>query len=243
LTKDLNVPTSSDTAKEAIRVLCYIETSFPDGSKKTGSGFFTPKPGILLTSAHVVREAGINASAIKVNKYDAVIKSVHEDIDIAVLSTTQKETALFGSTQSLQLGDQLMFGGFPIGVSGPSLFSGILSSQGTNLIRYPKCRLLQINGMINSGNSGGPVFKAGSLEVIGIVTAKYVPLLLEIDKLREILRNIPQFTSEVGIGKIDFSKFVNLMIQALLSVSGSLRLVQVGIGYAVPIDLFDTKLL
>jgi S1-C subfamily serine protease len=237
------VPTHSDTAKEAIRVLRYIEASFQGSSNKTGSGFVSPKPDLVFTSAHVVRESGTNASTVKVNGSRATIQSIHEDIDIAVLSTSEKETASLGSSQTLQLGDQLMFAGFPMGVSGPSLFSGILSSDGNNLIRYPKCRLLQINGMINSGNSGGPVFKAGSLEVIGIVTAKYVPLLLEIDKLREILRSIPQFPSEVGIGKIDFSKFVNLMIQALISVSGSLRLVQVGIGYAVPIDLFDQKLL
>lgn len=69
------------------------------------------------------------------------------------------------------------------------------------------------------------------------MTAKFVPLLREIDNLRDILRNIPQFPSEVGVGQIDFSKFVNLTVSALRSISGSLRLVQVGTGYAVPINL------
>lgn len=235
------MPTPTDTAKEAIRILRYIECSFPDGTNKFGSGFLGPKPGFVFTAAHVVRDNGTNASAIKVNGNKATIKSIREDIDVAVLATAEKDVSTFGTTQSLQLGDSLMFAGHPTGVTGPSLFSGVLSAQGTNLIRSPKCRLLQINGMINSGNSGGPVLAVGSLEIIGAITAKYVPLLLEIDKLRDILRSIPQFPSEVGIGKVDFSKFVNLMIQALLSVSGSLRLVQVGIGYAIPIDLFDTK--
>ena len=134
-----------------------------------------------------------------------------------------------------------MFAGFPTGVLGPSLFSGILSAHGENLAQYPRCRLLQINGMINLGNSGGPVLKVGDQAVVGVITAKYVPLLQEIDKLRDILRSIPQFPSEVGIGQVDFSKFVNLTTRALLSVSGSLRMVQVGIGYAIPIDLWIHK--
>jgi len=131
----------------------------------------------------------------------------------------------------------LVFAGLPVGVTGPSVFFGILSARGKGLITQPKCELLQINGMINLGNSGGPVFKSGSKSVIGVVTAKFVPLLREIDKLNEILKSIPQFPSEVAVGQIDFSKFVNLMIQALRSISGSLRLVQVGTGYAVPTNL------
>ncbi len=91
--------------------------------------------------------------------------------------------------------------------------------------------------MINSGNSGGPVFRAGDTLVVGVVTAKFMPLLREIDNLRDILRNIPQFSSEMGVGQIDFSRFVNLTVSVLRSISGSLRLVQVGTGYAVPMNL------
>lgn len=235
------MPTPAETAKEAIRILRYVESVFPDGSSKYGSGFLGPKQGLVFTAAHVVRENGVNANSIKVNGKPASIRQIRDDLDIAVLDASEKDVSTFGVTTTLQLGDDLMFAGHPTGVSGPSLFSGMLSAYANNLLRTPRCKLLQINGMINSGNSGGPVLISGGLEVVGIVTAKYVPLLLEIDKLRDILRSVPQFPSEVGIGKVDFSKFVNLMIQALLSVSGSLRLVQIGIGYAVPIDLFDTK--
>ena len=106
-----------------------------------------------------------------------------------------------------------------------------------------KCQrehLIQINGMINAGNSGGPLLNSHG-EVIGVITAKFVPLLVEVDKLLEILKQIPQFPSEVVIGQIDFSKFVNLMIQALSTISGSLRLVQVGTGYAVPTKLLERR--
>ncbi len=229
----------SDTAKEAIRVLRRVETTFLDGTQKTGSGFVGPEPDTIITCAHVVSEPGKAISRVSMNGNPAGIRAIHENIDLAILSADEQETVQLEKSDLLQLGDQLMFSGFPTGVLGPSLFSGTLSAHGENLAQYPRCRLLQINGMINLGNSGGPVFRVGSKSVVGVVTAKYVPLLQEIDKLRDILRGIPQFPSEVGIGQVDFAKFVNLTTRALLSISGSLRLVQIGIGYAIPVDLLS----
>jgi len=230
----------SDTAKEAIRILRRVEISFSGGAQKTGSGFVGPEPNTVITCAHVVSESGKTVSRVSVNGEPADIKSIHKEIDLAVLAVGEKETCRLEKSVSLPLGERLMFSGFPIGVLGPSLFSGVLSAHGENLAKYPRCRLLQINGMINLGNSGGPVLRVGSQAVVGVITAKHVPLLQEIDKLRDILRQIPQYPTEVGIGQVDFSKFVNLTTRALLSISGSLRMVQVGIGYAIPIDLWQS---
>lgn len=229
----------SDTAKEAIRILRRVDASFTDGTQKTGSGFVGPEPNVVITCAHVVNEPGKTVSQVSVDGRPARIVSIHRDIDLALISGDEEETSRLEESTSLQLGEQLMFSGFPTGVLGPSLFSGVLSAHGENLAKHPRCRLLQINGMINLGNSGGPVLRVGSQAVVGVITAKYVPLLQEIDNLRDILRRIPQFPTEVGIGQVDFSRFVNLTTRALLSISGSLRLVQVGIGYAIPVDLLS----
>lgn len=229
----------ADTAKEALRILRRVSVAFNDGSQKTGSGFVAGEAGKVITCAHVVSETGTTPKQITVNGKESKLAKVLPDIDLAVLACEENDVSRLGTTKGLEIGSPLLFSGFPAGVTGPSVFSGILSSHGKGLIEFPRCRVLQINGMINSGNSGGPVFKVGSPEVIGVVTAKYVPLLKEIDNLRDILRNIPQFPSEVGIGNVDFSKFVNLTVRALRSISGSLRLVQIGTGYAVPIDVTD----
>jgi len=226
-----------ETAKEALRVLRRVWVMFSDNSQKSGSGFIGPEPGTVITCAHVVSEPGASVSQVKVGSEPARLQELYSDIDLAVLECRERETSQFGDADSLAVGDALMFAGIPAGVAGPSVFSGILSARGTGLVEFPKCELLQINGMINSGNSGGPVFGAGDTSVVGVVTAKFVPLLLEIDNLRDILRNIPQFPSEVAVGQIDFSKFVNLTVRALRSISGSLRLVQVGTGYAIPMNL------
>jgi len=215
-----------ETAKEALRVLRRVWVMFSDNSQKSGSGFIGPEPGTVITCAHVVSEPGASVSQVKVGSEPARLQELYSDIDLAVLECRERETSQFGDADSLAVGDALMFAGIPAGVAGPSV-----------LVEFPKCELLQINGMINSGNSGGPVFGAGDTSVVGVVTAKFVPLLLEIDNLRDILRNIPQFPSEVAVGQIDFSKFVNLTVRALRSISGSLRLVQVGTGYAIPMNL------
>jgi S1-C subfamily serine protease len=223
-----------ETAKEALRILRRIEVTFSDGSQKVGSGFCGVTPRTVITCAHVVSEPNTTLKSVTVDREPATILQAHSSIDLAVLSVSDPSVCELADSNDLQVGDEVTFAGYPTGVSGPSVFGGILSARGNGLIRAPRCEVLQINGMINAGNSGGPVLAGGTNKVVGVVTAKFVPLLEQIDRLRDILKATPQFPKEVAIGRIDFSAFVNFVFQALASVSGSLRLVQVGTGYAIP---------
>ncbi len=132
-----------------------------------------------------------------------------------------------------QVGEQLISAGSPRGVSVPSVFPAMVSAIGTRLVTFPRCELIQVAGMINNGNSGGPLLNSAS-EVVGVITAKYVPLLAEVDKLASGLEQIPQFPSDVAIGSIDFGQFVNLTVRSMWQLAAVLRLVQVGTGWAVP---------
>lgn len=228
---------NEQTALEALRIIRNVKATFSDGSQKIGSGFVGLDSNTVITCAHVVSEIGQSLTELRVGSYEASILDIFPDKDLAILRCSDAETCKIGDSSGLVVGNQVIFAGIPSGVNVPSVFYGIISARGEALVEFPRCELIQINGMINSGNSGGPIFKAGSTEVVGVITAKFVPLLKEIDNLRNILKRIPQFLSEVAVGQIDFSKFVNLTMQALRSISGSLRLVQVGTGYAVPINL------
>jgi serine protease Do len=229
-----------DVAHEALRILRRVECSFSTGPNKYGSGFVWTSPDTVVTCAHVVQEPGSTLSKLLVNGHPATLLRAFPNLDLAFLRTKDSDVCTAGDSSQLRVGCELTFAGFPSGVRTASVFGGIVSAIGDRLIDNPRCELIQINGMINLGNSGGPVLSSETGEVVGIITAKNVPLLREIDSLRGILRSMPQFPSEVGIGQIDFSKFVNLTMKALLSVSSSLRLVQVGVGYAVPVNLFPT---
>ena len=228
------------SADEAARILRKIRCIFPDGKQQFGSGFVGDKPNEIITCAHVISHDGQLPEKVFVNDDEGEIKEKLDDIDIAILASNESEVSRIEYSYGPSLGEEILFSGFPAGVKYPSVFSGIVSCIGTSLLSFPTCELIQINGMINAGNSGGPLLN-NNAEVIGVITAKFVPLLVEVDRLLKILKQIPQFPSEIGIGKIDFSKFVNLMIQALSTISGSLRLVQVGTGYAVPTKLLKGR--
>jgi hypothetical protein len=105
--------------------------------------------------------------------------------------------------------------------------------------------MIQLAGMINVGNSGGPVLQADTQQVVGVITAKNVPLLQEIDRLSAFLDAVPQVpTGNVGISGIDFGRFFNLTIQSTYQLAAVLRLVQVGTGWAIPVThISEQKLL
>ena len=235
---------SEETCKEAIRIIRTIECYFPNGPNVRGSAFLVDDSGVLVTCAHVVVNGlGERANEIRVTKIDGDSYKGHVgqiDLrhDIATIETGIDEKAPRISASLPNLGKQVIFAGQPQGISKPSVFPGMVSGVGLNLLNRPKCELIQISGMVNNGNSGGPVLDANTNEVIGVITAKYVPLLQEIDKLTEMLEAIPQFPSDVGIGNIDFARFVNITISSMWQLGAVLRLVQVGTGWAVPVQYF-----
>lgn len=232
-------------AREAIRIVRGLQVSFLTGEEKFGSAFLAPATGRLLTCAHVVlNDQGQRASKVRVTcpdraNYETVIDQVNSDYDLATLHTNEDKRLPVGCKSLPELGDLLIFAGSPQGVRVSSIFPGMVSAVGAGLLSRPRCDLIQIAGMINNGNSGGPLLNEAG-EVVGIITSKYVPLLIEIDKLRNELEKIPQFPSEVAVGSIDFAKFVNMTIQSISQLSAVLRLVQVGTGWAVPVQYFNS---
>ncbi len=229
-----------EAAETSLQSLVKIDSHFPDGKYLTGSGFAGDRPNEIITCDHIVFDSGSAATRVLVDGRQASILERHRDIDVAVLSCDTSNRSCFGDAGDPEIGAQVYFAGYPSGIKTASVFQGMISAVGNRLITTPSCKVYQINGMINSGNSGGPLVAADGT-VLGVITAKYVPLLMEVDKLLKVLKEMPQFPSEVGIGTIDFSRFVNMMIASLKIIAGSLRLVQVGTGYAVPISLLAQR--
>ena len=230
---------SEPAATEALRIARSITVSYASGGTSSGSAFFVAD-GALVTCAHcVVNDTGEIASRVRVtapsgSEYDASVESYDTGCDLAWLSSDEETQAPALSLELPPVGRQVIFSGQPQGLQKLSTFPGMVSMVGEGLLPRWQIDLIQVAAMINNGNSGGPLLDFETGAVLGVVTAKYVPLLSEIDTLQQQLDGIPQFPSDVGLGNIDFSAFVNLTVRSMWQLAKVLRLVQVGTGWAVP---------
>lgn len=109
------------------------------------------------------------------------------------------------------------------------------------------CPLIQIDATINEGFSGGPVFHLQTKKVRGFITSKY-GLLGNLPKLRESIEQLLQHplietfrTKGAGviISGVDFGKAIAFILDSLEVLLENLRLLHVGIGYAVSSDIFS----
>lgn len=57
---------ASETAREALRILRRIRTSFADAPQKYGVGFVGAEAGTVITCAHVITEPGIKLTGVLV---------------------------------------------------------------------------------------------------------------------------------------------------------------------------------
>ena len=149
--------------------------------KETGNWpmhrFILSADGYILTNYHVVEDSNsITVSLYDGTEYDATLVGCDESNDIAVLKIDAEglTPVVLGDSDNLNVGDQVVAIGNPLGELTFSLTTGVVSaldrpvtfSTGTTM------NLIQTDCAINSGNSGGALFNLYG-EVIGITNAKY----------------------------------------------------------------------
>ena len=142
----------------------------------TGSGVIFDANGLILTNHHVV--AG-SPSKLTVNlkdgrSFDATVYGVDTLTDLAIVKVdaTGLPTAPIGDSSTIQVGQQAIAIGSPLGEFTDSVTSGIISALGRSIQVQGGAlsNLIQTDTAINPGNSGGPLLDpTGS--VIGINTA------------------------------------------------------------------------
>ncbi len=140
-----------------------------------GSGVIVSAQGYVLTNNHVVE----NADAIEVvlndtRRTQAKVVGTDPDTDLAILKIDlpRLPVIVLGSSDALQVGDQVLAIGNPFGV-GQTVTSGIVSALGRNQLGINTFEnFIQTDAAINPGNSGGALVDvAGNL--MGINTAIY----------------------------------------------------------------------
>lgn len=140
-----------------------------------GSGVIVSPNGYVLTNNHVVDDADeIDVVLFDGRHGSAKVIGTDPDSDLAVLKIEldRLPVIVWGDSDALQVGDQVLAIGNPFGV-GQTVTSGIVSALGRNQLGINTFEnFIQTDAAINPGNSGGAlVDTTGNL--LGINTAIY----------------------------------------------------------------------
>ncbi len=142
-----------------------------------GSGVIVEDSGLIVTNAHVIREADeITVVLADGREFDAKLSLKDDASDIALLRIDPKGEKLpfvnLKPSESLEVGDLVLAIGNPFGV-GQTVTSGIVSAQGRSALNVNDFNFfIQTDAAINPGNSGGALVALDG-GVVGINTAIY----------------------------------------------------------------------
>ena len=150
---------------------------FPGGPQGTpeqpfrgiGSGFIISADGLILTNAHVVRDAKeVTVKLSDRREYSAKVLGADPVTDVAVLRVDAKNlpTVQLGDPSKLYVGDPVLAIGAPFGLE-QTATQGIVSAKGRSLPGDSAVPFIQTDAAVNPGNSGGPLFD-GQGRVVGI---------------------------------------------------------------------------
>lgn len=142
-----------------------------------GSGVIVEGDGLIVTNAHVVKDAQeIMVVLSDRREFEAKLSLLDERSDIAILRVDTKGELLphaaMKPSEQLQVGDIVIAIGNPFGV-GQTVTSGIVSALARSSLNISDFNFfIQTDAAINPGNSGGPLVSVDG-HVVGINSAIY----------------------------------------------------------------------
>jgi serine protease Do len=150
----------------------------PRGQRNTpvigaGSGFIVSPDGVILTNAHVVRDASeVTVKLQDRREYRAKVLGSDPKTDVAVLKIDAKNLPVvpIGKSNDLRVGEWVLAIGSPFGLDS-SVTAGVVSAKGRSL-PDDSVPFIQTDVAVNPGNSGGPLFNTRG-EVVGINSQIY----------------------------------------------------------------------
>jgi len=143
---------------------------------ETGSGVLISADGSVMTAAHVVHAMDdITVEFLNGETVGAKVVSSEPAADLSLLKIDRvppgATVSPLADSDKIRVGDQVIIVGAPYGLS-HSLSVGWLSARWAPNTVYkamPLAEFFQTDAVINTGNSGGPMFGMSG-EVIGIVS-------------------------------------------------------------------------
>ena len=142
--------------------------------RSQGSGFIISPDGVILTNAHVVRDAReVIVKLTDRREFRAKVLGSDPKTDIAVLKIDAGNlpTVSLGSARNLKVGEWVLAIGSPFGFEN-SVTAGVVSAKGRSLPDDSFVPFIQTDVAVNPGNSGGPLFNTRG-EVVGVNSQIY----------------------------------------------------------------------
>jgi serine protease Do len=139
-----------------------------------GSGFIVSADGIILTNAHVVKDAKeVTVKLTDRREFRAKVLGSDTKTDVAVLKIDAKNlpTLSVGNTKDLKVGEWVLAIGSPFGFEN-TVTAGVVSAKGRSLPDDGYVPFIQTDVAVNPGNSGGPLINTRG-EVVGINSQIY----------------------------------------------------------------------
>ena len=180
-----------------------------------GSGFIVGADGVILTNAHVVKDASeVTVKLTDRREFKAKVLGSDPKTDVAVLKINANNLPVvsLGSSNNLRVGEWVLAIGAPFGFEN-TVTAGVVSAKGRSLPDDSGVPFIQTDVAVNPGNSGGPLFNSRG-EVVGINSQIYsqsggyqgVSFSIPIDLAARIKDQI------VAHGKVEHAK-LGVMVQ------------------------------
>ncbi|HEY3809070.1 MAG TPA: DegQ family serine endoprotease [Steroidobacteraceae bacterium] len=139
-----------------------------------GSGFIISPDGLVLTNAHVVKDAdSVTVKLTDHREFKAKVLGSDTTSDLAVLKIDAHglTPVRIGNSDQLNVGDYVLAIGAPFGLE-ETATAGIVSAKGRSLPNDGAVAFIQTDAAVNPGNSGGPLFDSSGA-VVGINSQIY----------------------------------------------------------------------
>lgn len=146
----------------------------PSPTRGEGSGFIVSPDGLIMTNAHVVRDATeVIVKLTDRREFTAKVLGSDPKTDVAVIKIDAKNLPVvpLGRASDLKVGEWVLAIGSPFGFEN-SVTAGVVSAKGRSLPDDGFVPFIQTDVAVNPGNSGGPLFNARG-EVVGINSQIY----------------------------------------------------------------------
>ncbi len=134
-----------------------------------GSGFVV-HPGVLVTNAHVIREASSGTATFTGDKTEHAIVGVvafdaHHDLALLKIADDKAKPLPLADAAAVKVGDTVYAAGSPQGMAG-TFSNGIISA----VREVEGGTILQTTAPISPGSSGGPLVNSSG-QVVGVAVA------------------------------------------------------------------------